>query len=305
MDDFSDDDLSIVFASQIHAGVDSEQFHLKDTTCEERDQHRSPSLITKAVDSGIAHIRHCVPAAEDSLDQLMDEFMGICGSEAETQKVPWGECVPQMNRNLASLNLDEFHHRRDYLTLPSHDHLVIGQEEKVRLLRHSNDVKADEGIICVIESGSEGGDPTQVTNVPAFGVPPKRRTSMKKAPAVSLPKPKAKKRSIAPKKDDDQQKVRGRPKMTDQERIAHLQKLLQKETMARFRMKHKTRSKEDLHEDDQLWKDLIGIGDNPLRKKKYVGDHLRLLMSVGQCSSPGGSRAPLARMVSHLMLDMD
>ena len=268
MNDGSDDDLQLVFASGNYADVNNESYPSRFATGNQRDAPTSHSLITVVGDSEVAHGSRYNPQADDTLGRMIDEYIGLCGDAAETQKVLHEDCATHAAPDASALNLDAAHHRRDYLSPPSYDHMVFGTEEKLEPWCPTDEEKLDGDIICVIGSGSEGEEPVQKPTMPAFGVHAKRRTSMKKAIVSSIPKPKAKKkRSVVPTLDD-QKKPMGRPKMSDQQRIDHLQKLLQKETMARFRMKQKTHSKEAMREDDQLWMDLVGIGDNPLRGKK-------------------------------------
>ena len=56
--------------------------------------------------------------------------------------------------------------------------------------------------------------------------------------------------------------------------------------------------------EDQEWMDMVGYGRSPLKGRIYTDDHLRIILSVGFCHSPGGERAPLARAARHLTISM-
>ena len=94
---------------------------------------------------------------------------------------------------------------------------------------------------------------------------------------------------------------RGRPSLSHDETIAKLKRSLNAAYVQKFRLQKKLscleKGKTDESDDD--WLVLLGMKKNPLVRKNHSDQNLRFMMDVGSCPTPTGSRASLARAVSH------
>ena len=130
MDD-SDEDLQIVCGPQYRSVQCRLPDSMKVPNMNQIGVPRRTSVIAVPSSPDLRKSNRRSPGKGDSLEQMMDEYIGFVGSDAETQKVPNELCIAKSPPGISALNLDEFHHRPDYLALPNNDVLSFGTEDKL------------------------------------------------------------------------------------------------------------------------------------------------------------------------------
>ena len=89
------------------------------------------------------------------------------------------------------------------------------------------------------------------------------------------------------------------------ERIAHHQQLPRRKSLTAYRSKEKLDVSAAKRRNSDEWKEMLGLRERrKMENNAFSEDHLKLIINIGTCHSPGGARAPLSRAASHLSSEM-